>query len=49
MKPKIIDGHLMQRISECRFIFGHFVRSFLYPAMYKSASAERIAILVSVL
>ena len=49
MNPKIIDGHLMQRISECIFRFGNCGSSFIYPVMYKSVSTKRIAIYGSVL
>ena len=41
MKPKIIDVQPMQRMSECRFIFGHCGRSFISPTMYKSASTKK--------
>ena len=46
---KIIDGHPMRRISECRVRFVNFGRSFLSPAIYKSDSAKRIAMPGSVL
>ena len=48
MKRKIINGQPMQRISECRVRFGHCVRSFLSPAMYKIASTKIIAMSGSV-
>ena len=48
MIPKVIDDHPMRRMSECRFIFGNCGRSFLSPAVYKSASAKIIAISWSV-
>ena len=38
----------MQRISECRVIFRHCGRSFIYPATYKSASTKRITMSGSV-
>ena len=48
MKLKIMDGQLIRRTSECIFRFGHFGRSFLSPAMYKSAPTKKIAMLRSV-
>ena len=41
---KIIDDQPMRRMSECRVRFGHCGRSFISPAIYKSASAKIIAI-----
>ena len=37
MKPNIIDGQTMQRISECSVRFEHCGRSFTSPTMYMSA------------
>ena len=42
MKPKFINGHPIRRISECRVRCEHCGRSFLSPAMYKSASTKII-------
>ena len=42
MKPKSLDDHPMQRMSECRVRFGNCGRSFLSPAIYKSVSAKII-------
>ena len=42
--PKIIEDQTIQRMSEYRVSYGHYVRSFLSTAIYKSASAKRIAI-----
>ena len=49
MKPKIKDGQPMQRISECRVIFGHCGRLFLSPVMYKNVLTKIIAMPGSVL
>ena len=49
MKPKIIYGQPMQRMSECRVIFGHCGRSFISPAMYEFASYKIIVMSGSVL
>ena len=48
MKPKIIDGQPVRRMSECRAIFGHCGKPFISPAMYKSVLTKRIAISGSV-
>ena len=44
MIPKIIDNQPMWRMSECRVRFGHCGRSFISPAIYRSASAKIIVI-----
>ena len=49
MMPKIIDGQLVRRVSDCRVRFGHCGRSFLSPAMYKRSSAKIIGMSGSVL
>ena len=41
MISKIIDDHQMERMPECRVRLGYCGRSFLSPAIYKSASANR--------
>ena len=46
--PKIIEDQTIQRMSEYRVSYGHYVRSFLSTAIYKSASAKRITISGSV-
>ena len=43
MKPKFIDVHTMQRMSECKLRFGRCVRSFIFPAMYKIALTKIFA------
>ena len=43
MRPKIIEGQPMRRMSECRVRFGHCGRSFISPEIYKSTPAEIIA------
>ena len=48
MKPKIIDGQSMQRISKCIVRFVHCGRSFISPSVYKSVSPKIIAMFGSV-
>ena len=48
IRPKILDGQRMQRISECRVIFRHCGRSYLSPALYKMVSTKIIMMLRSV-
>ena len=43
MTPKSMDDQTMRRMSECRVMFVHFVRSFISPAIYKSALDKRVA------
>ena len=40
LKPKMIDVQPIQRVSECRVIFGNSGRSFTYHAMYRSVSMK---------
>ena len=47
MKPKIIDGQPLRRISYYRDKFGIFFRSFTSPTMYRYASAKRFVMLRS--
>ena len=49
MKPKIIDVQTMRIMSECRATFGNCERSFISPAMYRSASEKIFMMSVSVL
>ena len=43
-RPKIIDVQPIRRMSEYRVRFGHCGRSFIFPAIYQSVLAQRIAI-----
>ena len=40
MNPKSIDDQPMRGMSECRVRFGHYGRSFISPATYKTASTK---------
>ena len=49
MITKIIYSYPMQRVSECRVWFGHCGMSLVYPEIYKSVSAKKIAMYGSIL
>ena len=49
MKPKIIDGHPMPSMSECRVRFENCCCTFPSSAMYKSALKKKNEMLGSVL
>ena len=49
MIPRIIDGQPMRRMPAYRVMFEHCGRSFIYPTIYKSSQAKRIAMSGSML